>query len=139
MPRSLQGIAARGAIVVVSALLLATPSPLGAGVGARRSRRRSRRRFHASGRNGGVRQALTSGVWDVLRRNLFYPATVPWTYTCGGPDPVHYPSLIDPNSRSRNFDTSGKTAYVYFTQFHTQSCQLGLDRDLVRVPVEIAP
>jgi Glycosyl hydrolase family 26 len=36
MPRSLQGITRRGAIVLVSALLLATPSPLGAGVRARR-------------------------------------------------------------------------------------------------------
>jgi hypothetical protein len=86
---------------------------------------------------GGFFYSLSPDLIHWTGRNLFYPATVPWTYMCGGPDPVHDPSLIDPTSSSRNFDTSGATAYVYFTLFHTQSCQQGLNRDLMRVPIQI--
>jgi hypothetical protein len=68
---------------------------------------------------------------------LFFQAQVTWNYKCGDPDPIAYPSLIDPTSSSRNFETVGKTAYLYFTQFHYANCQQTLDRDLVRVPVRI--
>ncbi|MCC7380714.1 MAG: hypothetical protein IT384_02735 [Deltaproteobacteria bacterium] len=45
----------------------------------------------------------------------------------------HYPALIDHQSSSRNFETSGKKAYLYFTEYQ----QVGtLNRDLRRVPVE---
>jgi hypothetical protein len=54
------------------------------------------------------------------------------------PDPVHNPSVLDPTSTSRNFETIGKTAYLYYTQFHTQNCQQGPDRDLVRVPITVS-
>jgi hypothetical protein len=51
-----------------------------------------------------------------------------------------YPSWLDPDSPSRNFDTVGRTAYLYFTRFHFgQQCQGTLDRDLVRVPFRIEP
>jgi hypothetical protein len=59
------------------------------------------------------------------------------TYRCGDRDPVVYPSLLDPESNSRNFETTGRRPYLYFTRFHTEHCQITLDRDLVRVPVEI--
>jgi hypothetical protein len=68
---------------------------------------------------------------------LFYPGTAAWAYQCGRRDPVHYPSLIDPSSASRNFQTVGTHAYLYFTLFHPYRCQLGLERDLVRVPVTV--
>lgn len=56
----------------------------------------------------------------------------------GGSDPAGYPSLIDPKSTSRNFDTSGATAYLYYTQFnYTEGPPL--NRDLVRVRVTITP
>jgi hypothetical protein len=45
-----------------------------------------------------------------------------------------YPSLLDPNSESRNFETTGKTAYLYYTRHNIS--EGGLDRDLVRIPVE---
>jgi hypothetical protein len=48
-----------------------------------------------------------------------------------------FPSVIDPGSTSRNFETVGKTAYLYYTQFHYTNCQQTLDRDLVRVPIAI--
>jgi hypothetical protein len=46
--------------------------------------------------------------------------------------------LIDPKSTSRNFDTSGATAYLYYTQFHYTEGNSDLDRDLVRFRVTIA-
>lgn len=42
-----------------------------------------------------------------------------------------YPSLIDQNDTTRNFETIGQTAQVYYTRFNSQS----MDRDLMRVPV----
>lgn len=45
-----------------------------------------------------------------------------------------YASLIDPDSPSRNFDTSDGTAYVYITRFNAGTSSL--DRDLVRWPVQ---
>jgi hypothetical protein len=62
------------------------------------------------------------------------------TYQCGDPDPLHYPSLIDPDSPDRNFSTADGTAQLYFTRIHMNAmCQLNPDRDLVRVPIQISP
>ena len=54
---------------------------------------------------------------------LFFQAQVTWNYKCGDPDPIAYPLLLDSTSSSRNFETVGKTAYLYFTQFHYTNCQ----------------
>jgi hypothetical protein len=59
------------------------------------------------------------------------------TFQCGDPDPVAYPALLDPKSSSRTFQTIGRRAYLYYTQFNYANCHMTLDRDLVRVPVEI--
>ncbi|MBB5789350.1 hypothetical protein [Jiangella mangrovi] len=45
-----------------------------------------------------------------------------------------YPSLLDPESTSINFETTGSTAYIYATAI--TYCK-GLDRDLVRWPISI--
>ena len=47
-----------------------------------------------------------------------------------------YPSLIDPDSPSMNFETSDENAYLYLTRFNNG---VTLDRDLVRFPVQITP
>jgi hypothetical protein len=44
--------------------------------------------------------------------------------------------VLDPQSKSRNFETTGRRPYLYFTRFHYSACQQTLDRDLVRVPIE---
>jgi hypothetical protein len=71
-------------------------------------------------------------------RKLIKETELPQSYSCGDADPVLYPSLLDPESKSRNFDTSGKHAYIYFTRFHYKGCTQTLDRDLLRVPVEFS-
>jgi len=48
-------------------------------------------------------------------------------------DVLKYPSLIDPNDTSRNFEVTGQRPYLYYTRKHQ-----GLDRDLVRVPIEFS-
>lgn len=52
-------------------------------------------------------------------------------------DPFYaYPSLIDPESPSRVFDTSGENPYLYLTIFNKG---VTLDRDLVRFPLQVTP
>lgn len=50
-----------------------------------------------------------------------------------------YPSLLDPTSPARLFDTIGDRAFLYLTRFNPDRCRQTLDRDLVRQPVRIAP
>jgi hypothetical protein len=88
----------------------------------------------------------TSGIYystsdDLIRwtpRNLISKEESPQTYRCGDPNPVAYPSVLDPDSPSRNFETTGKRAYLYFTRYNYESCEETLDRDLVRVPIEFS-
>ena len=58
---------------------------------------------------------------------------------CGDPERIAYPSLLDPSSASRTFQTIGRTAYLYFTHWDPVNCMTTdeYNRDLVRVPLEI--
>jgi hypothetical protein len=85
----------------------------------------------------GFYYSLSTDLINWTDRELLMSGTPPWEYSCGAADPVAYPSLIDPDSSSRNFETTGKTMYIYFTQFHNH-CAEPLNRDLIRVPVEIS-
>jgi hypothetical protein len=71
-------------------------------------------------------------------RQLLMEATAIHTFRCGGPDPIAYPSLIDPASDSRTFATTGRRPYLYFTRLNYERCRRTLDRDLVRLPVEVS-
>jgi hypothetical protein len=72
------------------------------------------------------------------RRKLIREVELLQTYRCGDRDPLFYPSVLDPTSKSPNFETTGRRPYLYFTRLHYKACQLTLDRDLVRVPVEFS-
>jgi hypothetical protein len=89
-------------------------------------------------RAGGFYYATSTDLvhWSPL--TLFYRTTVPWTYGCGDAGASEYPSLIDPGSASRNFETVGRTALLFFTVLHADGCTLGSDRDLVDVPVRLS-
>jgi hypothetical protein len=88
----------------------------------------------------------TSGIYystsdDLIRwtpRKLIVEVESRQTYRCGDPDPVAYPSVLDPGSPSRNFETTRKRAYLYFTRYNYESCEETFDRDLVRVPIEFS-
>ncbi|HXS33569.1 MAG TPA: hypothetical protein VN758_07350 [Solirubrobacterales bacterium] len=75
--------------------------------------------------------------WSV--RKLVTRAVTPHNYACGGPSPLAYPSLIDPESASRTFATSGAHPYLYYTQFRYQDCRRTPERDLMRVALEVSP
>jgi len=72
-------------------------------------------------------------------RRLITRAVTPHNYVCGGPSPLAYPSVIDPESASRTFATSGAHPYLYYTQFRYRDCHKTPERDLMRVPLEVAP
>ena len=65
-------------------------------------------------------------------------AELPWTWVCNDPSFVRDPSILDPASKSRNFDTTGQRPYLFFTRFNVVSCSHGLDRDLIRIPIEFS-
>lgn len=68
---------------------------------------------------------------------LALPLTISGKQDCSEAAAWNYPSLLDPTSRSRTFETVGNTAYLYLTRFNLADCKLGMDRDLVRVPVRL--
>ena len=69
---------------------------------------------------------------------LLMAAEITWTKDCVPPDPIRDPSLIDPNSTSRNFETVGQRSYLFYTVHHLSGCSGTLDRDLLRIPVEFS-
>lgn len=70
---------------------------------------------------------------------LALPLTISGKQKCDEAAAWNYPSLIDPASPSRMFETVGDEAWLYLTRFNLADCKLGMDRDLVRVRVRVAP
>ncbi len=84
----------------------------------------------------GIYYSLSDDLIHWTPRKLVMEVETRSSYQCGDPDPISYPSVIDPESSSRNFETTGKQVYLYFTRFNYESCQQTLDRDLIRIPIE---
>jgi hypothetical protein len=53
-----------------------------------------------------------------------------------GKQVYYYPSLLDPHSSARNFETVGNTAYLYATRY---AYCANMKRDLVRYPIVLTP
>lgn len=68
---------------------------------------------------------------------LALPLTLAGKQQCGDKEAWNYPVLLDPDSPSRTFETVGNTAWLYMTRFNLSGCALGMDRDLVRLPVTL--
>jgi hypothetical protein len=91
--------------------------------------------------------AKAEGIYFATSRDLIHwspralvaPAVSVSTYSCAGASPIAYPSVIDPSSRSRVFATSGRSPFLYYTQFHYSACHKTADRDLMRVRLEVSP
>jgi hypothetical protein len=88
---------------------------------------------------GGIYFSTSGDLVNWSPRKLLTRAVTPQGYSCGGPPPIAYPSLIDPQSPSRTFATTGAHPYLYYTQFHYLDCRKTPDRNLVRVALEISP
>jgi hypothetical protein len=83
----------------------------------------------------GIYYALSDDLIAWSERKLVMEAELPWTFECGDPAPINYPSLLDPSSPSRTFDVSSERGYLYFTRLNYPNCDARLDRDLIRIPV----
>jgi hypothetical protein len=94
-----------------------------------------------AGRRGvvwGFYYSTSDDLIDWTPRQLIHEAVLTNDYQCGGPNPVGFPSLLDPDSPSRNFETTGRRPWLYFTRFHYRQCRNVLNRDLVRVRVRFS-
>ena len=85
----------------------------------------------------GFYYSLSKDLISWTHRKLFKEVELLQSYRCGGRNPVYYPSLLDPESTSRNFETTGRRPYLYFVRYHYANCEATLNRDLVRIPIEI--
>jgi hypothetical protein len=75
--------------------------------------------------------------WDDYR--LLMEAEITWSRDCVNPPyPIRDPSVLDPDSTARNFETVGQTAYLFYTEHHNSGCNGTLDRDLRRIPIEFS-
>jgi hypothetical protein len=86
----------------------------------------------------GVYFSVSSDLIHWSPRRLIREATTVQTFRCGGPNPIAYPSLLDPRSDSRTFATTGRRPYLYYTRLNYKGCQQNLNRDLVRQPIEFS-
>jgi hypothetical protein len=68
---------------------------------------------------------------------LVWAAPILWRHGCDGA-PVFYPSLLDPDTTSRNFETVDDRGFVYFTSVNLSNCKVSWDRDLMRLEVAIS-
>ncbi len=84
----------------------------------------------------GFYYTLSDDLLHWSERKLIMPGKLPWSPEVPG-EVVLYPSLVDPDDTSRNFEITGQRSYLYFTRFHPNTpANQGLDRDLVRVRIE---
>ncbi len=79
--------------------------------------------------------SLSSDMISWTRLRLLKEAYVPWSQQCFPLGTVGevFPSFIDHQDSTVNFERPGQTPYLYYTRFNDRD----LDRDLVRVPVTI--
>lgn len=93
------------------------------------------------GEAGGVRRP---GIWaftstDLVHwesRGLLAEMPLLWARDCDGRFVHAYPSLVDPNSTSRSFETVGERFWLTVVRMALDdACQVGPDRDLVRFDV----
>lgn len=87
----------------------------------------------------GVYFATSQDLVHWSERRLVTRAVTTHNYRCGGPSPLAYPSVIDPESSSRTFATSGARPYLYYTQFRYRDCRHTAERDLMRAPLQVTP
>ena len=90
-----------------------------------------------AGSGGGVYYATSPDLlrWSAPAMLLQAPGLPAWH--CGGPDPIAYPSLLDPASTDRNFETVGTGALLFATRFDGSTCRPSANRSLVRWEVRI--
>jgi hypothetical protein len=84
----------------------------------------------------GVYYALSDDLLNWTDADLLMAAEITWVRDCVLPDPIKEVSILDPASNSRNFETVGQTAQLFYTWYHMSGCNGTLDRDIVRIPIQ---
>lgn len=74
----------------------------------------------------GFYYALSDDLIHWSHKRLILQTTSSW-----GVGGSNYPSIIDHNDTSRNFENAGQTCYLYYTKWNSGT----YDRDLVRIPL----
>jgi hypothetical protein len=84
----------------------------------------------------GIYFATSENLTGWSERQLVMETELPHVHRCGDPSLRVHPSVLDPRSQSRNFETVGEHAYLYFTRVtYDSACRQNLARDLLRVPI----
>jgi len=88
-------------------------------------------------RDGGVFAALSPDLLHWAAPVRLLPSLGESAWRCDDPPPLAYPSLLDPDSPGRNFEVAGASAWLFLTRFNSHACKLGMDRDLIRLHVDV--
>jgi PKD repeat protein len=91
----------------------------------------------------GVYYSLSDDLINWTPRRLLMEAELRWTYDCNtDEEPISTPTVLDPDSATRNFETTDQRVYLHFTRNwynHFQGgCYGTFNRDLVRIPIEFS-
>jgi hypothetical protein len=86
----------------------------------------------------GVYFSLSGDLINWTERRLIAETELPDTFRCGDRNPILHPSVLDPDSASRNYATSDRHAYLFYTRLNYEDCKPSADLDLVRVPIEFS-
>lgn len=89
-------------------------------------------------RGGGVHYATSLDLLRWSNPALLLPGIGPGAWTCDDPQPLFYPSMLDPTSQDRNFETVGPSPVLFATRFNVKDCRIGMDRELVRWSLHIS-
>lgn len=69
--------------------------------------------------------------WSKPKLSLAVP--IMFAYSCDATSVHAFPSLLDEDSASRNFESLGETGFLYLTRIRVRECRLTMERDLVRL------
>jgi len=75
--------------------------------------------------------------WTVPRLALAVPLMT--DKECGARETFYYPSILDPDATSRNFEDTDGSAYLYLSRIAVSGCKPTRDRDLVRIMIRVSP
>ena len=84
----------------------------------------------------GVYWTMSEDLLSWSAPELLWEAPLLWRRDCDAPSAYAYPSLLDEDSASPNFDTVDGDFWLYLVRMRVDAqCEVGPDRDLVRIKV----
>jgi len=83
----------------------------------------------------GIQQLNNAIVFSLSRDLINWTAPEPVVISGINTANIAYPSLIDPNDTTSNFEQSGQYPYIFYTQFNNGT---GANRDLMRFPLKFS-